>query len=214
MMIQDVHIRSVAISTQLSQFYIPNLVPLLEIVRRFNEAKIRFVLVGSHALGGWLGKPRASSDVDVLVAARNIRRAVATLTAAFPHLVTEDDPLMCRLCDPETRKSLIDLFRPVDPLSRAVWTHTHRLEGDGQRFYIPSLEMALALTYTRMVKLPWSSADKYQAAHDFGRIIHANPEPDWGMLAELGALAFPDTEKCLIRKVRRIRAGARLTMNR
>ncbi len=59
-------------------------------IRVLNDVGVRFLLVGLHGIGGWMRKPRATDDVDVLVATRNHKKAVKVLLEAFPYLEAED----------------------------------------------------------------------------------------------------------------------------
>src|SRR5260370_7626617 len=80
------HVRSLETSTALSNYYIPHFKAPLDIIRILNDAGVRFVLIGTHALGGWMNKPRTTHDVDVLVGARGHKKAVSALLKASPDL--------------------------------------------------------------------------------------------------------------------------------
>lgn len=58
-----------------------------EILRRLNEAEVRFVVVGGLALGAW-GVVRGTKDVDVVVApdAENLDRVASVAVAARGHV--------------------------------------------------------------------------------------------------------------------------------
>ncbi len=60
MAVQDVHSRSLATSSALSEYYVPKLIPPHEVIRVLSEAGVRFLLLGAHGLGGWIKKPRAT----------------------------------------------------------------------------------------------------------------------------------------------------------
>ena len=47
----------------------------LDVIRVLNREKISFVLVGAYGLSGWM-HARATEDVDVVVAARQVGKAV------------------------------------------------------------------------------------------------------------------------------------------
>jgi hypothetical protein len=83
MKLRDVHESSLATSTALSSYAMPDAVPPLDVVSVLNEAGVSFVLVGAHGLGGWMNEPRATQDVDVVVATRHHKKAVKALTDAF-----------------------------------------------------------------------------------------------------------------------------------
>ena len=60
MAVQEVLERCLAKSAILSRYQMPQVIPLEDVIRVLNTAKIRFVLVGAHGLAGWRNKPRAT----------------------------------------------------------------------------------------------------------------------------------------------------------
>src|SRR5215472_7747300 len=122
--VRNIHAQSLATSSALSEYYVPNLITPSQVIRVLNTAKIRFMLLGAHGLGGWTGEPRATKDVDVLVAARSHKKAVRTLLEAFPHVQAEDNEVVTRFRDPETRTVVIDVMKPNQPLYRDALKHT------------------------------------------------------------------------------------------
>ena len=72
----EVHERNLDKSAQLSSFQVEKAIPPLDVIRVLNHANIRFVLVGAYGLAGWRQEPRATEDVDVVVAARQVKKAV------------------------------------------------------------------------------------------------------------------------------------------
>src|SRR5260370_2985399 len=98
------HVRSLETSTALSNYYIPHFKAPLDIIRILNDAGVRFVLIGTHALGGWMNKPRTTHDVDVLVGARGHKKAVSALLKAFPALEpnVKDDGTQMRHVETKT----------------------------------------------------------------------------------------------------------------
>jgi hypothetical protein len=65
------HSRNLLTSTAITSWYIPKHVPPIDAIRVLNKAKISIKLIGSHGVGGWREEPRASSDIDFLVAQRH-----------------------------------------------------------------------------------------------------------------------------------------------
>jgi hypothetical protein len=96
----------------------------LDVITILNNAGVDFMLVGAHALGGWTQAPRATEDVDVLVAARGYKKALAALSIAFPDLVAEDHEVVTQLRNPVTKKVAIDVMKPNQPLYREALKHT------------------------------------------------------------------------------------------
>jgi hypothetical protein len=210
MKLADVHSRSLATSTALSEYYVENLITPIEVIKVLNAAGVKFMLVGLHGIGGWLRDPRATQDVDVLVAMRGQKKAIAALLAAFPQLAAEDHPVVTRLREKETGEVRIDVMKPNQELFREGLKHTHTVENKGIVYRIPSLEMALTMKFAPMISLNRADKDKFQDAHDFMQMIDSNPNIDLEKLAELGDLVYPGGGKEIVEKVRQVRAGEKL----
>jgi hypothetical protein len=208
----DVHSYSLAKSTALSSYYMPELITPVQVIRVLNDARIRFVLVGAHGLGGWMRKPRATEDVDVIVAARSVRKAVRELLAAFPQLEAIDHEVVTRLHDRQTQDVAIDVMKPNQHLMQAVLTNTHDAELEGHSYRIPSLEMALALKFAPMISLTRANAKKHQDAHDFMTMIEANADIDLAKLAELGDLVYNGGGAEVVKFVGQVRRGEQLVL--
>jgi hypothetical protein len=209
---RDIHARSLATSSALSEYYIPDLITPIEVIRVLNAAKVRFMLLGAHGIGGWTGKPRATQDVDVLVAARGHKKAVAALLAAFPHLKADDNEVVTLLRDPETNAVAIDVMKPNQPLYRDALKYGHEVESGGQRYQIPSLELALAMKFSAMISLTRADRDKFVDAGDFMYMVDSNPDIDHVKLRALGQLVYNGGGDEIVEKVRQVRAGEKLIL--
>jgi hypothetical protein len=209
---RDVHVECLATSTALSQYYVANLITPLEVISVLNGAGVCFVLVGTHGIGGWMQKPRTTTDVDILVAARGHKKAVRALLSAFPQLGADDDEAVTRLRHRETKAVLIDVVKPNQPLFREALAHTHPVTSAGVSYRIPSLEMALAMKFAPMISLTRADVDKYQDAHDFMRMVLSNPDIDLDKLRELGDLVDNGGGQEIVEKVRQVRAGEKLVL--
>jgi hypothetical protein len=210
--VRDIHAQSLATSSALSELYVPNLITPLQVIRVLNAAKVRFMLLGAHGIGGWIGKPRATEDVDVLVGTRGHKKAVRALLAAFPRLQAEDNPVVTRLRDPETGTIVIDVMKANQPLYHDALKYTHTVESEGQRYQIPSLELALATKFAAMISLSRAKRDKLQDARDFMYIVDMNPSIDLVKLHALGQLVYNGGGDEIVEKVRQVRAGDMLIL--
>jgi hypothetical protein len=208
----NVHSRSLATSTALMEYYVESAIPPSQVIAILNQEGIQFMLVGAHGLGGWTQKPRATEDVDVLVAARHQKKAVRVLLVAFPHLEAVDFEVVTRLRDRKTRAVAIDVLKPNQPLFRVGLKHTQVVSAGDQAYKIPTLEFALAMKFASMISLNRQDPDKYQDAADFARMVLANAEINADKLAELGDLVYPEGGKELLEKVRQVRAGEKLNL--
>ncbi len=118
------------------------------VIRVLNKAKVKFVLMGTHGIGGWRSEPRATQDVDVLV--------FAAVKRAFPDLDIQDLPAVTRFVDPADGKPVIDLMKPEDELYQEVFKNPVRV---GRTHFVPNLEAALACKYAAMIS-PSRPAEK------------------------------------------------------
>ena len=118
MKLADIHTRSLATSTALSVYYVENLITPLDVIKVLNDADVKFMLLGAHGIGGWLRDPRATQDVDVLVAMRSQKKAINALRTAFPQLDVEDHPVVTRFREKETGEVRIDVMKPNQELFR------------------------------------------------------------------------------------------------
>lgn len=210
--VQDIHVQSLATSSALSEYYVANLITPLEVIRILNTASVRFMLLGAHGIGGWTQTPRATEDVDVLVAARGHKKAVAALLAEFPHLQMEDHEVVTRLRDPKTGKVVIDVMKANQPLYRDALKHTHPVKSEGQAYAIPSLELALTMKFSAMISLTRADHKKMYDAGDFIRVVKANPEIDLEKLHALGQLVYNGGGAEIVEKVRQVRAGEKMKL--
>src|SRR5205823_8288055 len=142
-----------------------------------------------------------------IVAARHHKKAIKALLAAFAYLEAEDLPVVTRLRDRETQEVAIDVMKPNQQLFREVFKHTHTVSSEGQTYRVPSLEMALAMKFAPMISLHRRDSDKLLDAHDFMKMVEANPGIDLKTLNELGDLVYSGGGKEIVEMVRRVRAG-------
>lgn len=209
---QELLERNVAKSGILSKYQMPQVIPLPDVLRVLNKGKISYVLVGAHGLASWRGKPRATEDVDVIVAAKHVKKATQLLLDAFPHLEAVDLPVVVRLRERESKDASIDIMKPLQSPHRDVFKHAHKLMVDGQACRIPCLEMAIVMKFAPMISMYRADKDKYQDAHDFLAMIGANPEIDMKKLSEFGDLVYPGGGAEVVELVRRARSGEKLNL--
>jgi hypothetical protein len=208
----NVHEQSLATSTALSEQYVADLITPLQVISALNGAGVKFVLMGAHAIGGWMRKPRTTQDVDVLVGARHVKKAIRALLTAFPRLEADEHDIVVCLRHQDTKVVAVDVIKPLQDLFRAALKNTRTLEAGGQAYRIPSLEMALALKFVPMISLNREEEKKYIDAHDFITMIKANADLDLAKLAELGDLVYPGGGKELVEKVGQVRSGQSLRL--
>ena len=207
-----IHEQALAKSAILASYWKEGMITPLQVIAALNNAGISFVLVGAYGLSGWVQEPRATEDVDVIVAARQHKKAVRVLLGAFPNLEAEEHHVVTRLREGESKAVAVDVMQPSQQLLRDIFKHTHTVTSEGQTYRVPSLEMALAMKFAAMISLHRRDEDKYQDAHDFILMVKANPALDPGKLSELGELVYPGGGAEVQEVVRRVRAGEKLNL--
>jgi len=211
-MAHNVHVDSLATSSALAGYYVANIVLPQDVIRVLNREGIRFVLVGAHGIGGWTGEPRATQDVDVVVGVKLQKKAVRVLLHHFPHLIADDQEVVTRLRDKETKKVLIDVMKANQPLYREAFKYTHKVETGKVSYLIPCLEMALAMKFAPMISLTREDDRKHLDARDFIRIVRENANIDEKKLEELGQLVYNGGGQEILELVRKVRAGEKLVL--
>jgi hypothetical protein len=207
----DIYQKHLTRSALLSSDQMPMRIPPLDVVRVLNEARISFVLAGAYGLAGWRKESRATEDVDVVVALRQVKKAVRVLLQAFPDLEPVELPVVVRLRVRGTDDVVIDVMKPIHQPYREVFKHTHTVTVEGQTYRVPSLEMAVVMKYSAITSLNRLVEDRYRDAGDFIRMVKNNPELNREALAEL-ALLFPDGGKDVLELTRKALAGETLNI--
>lgn len=207
------HLRALRVSAELTSYFVPGAISPIDVMQALNEARISFGLVGAHARMGWMRKPRATQDVDVVVAGRQVKKAVRFLCEAYSHLEPIELPGVVSLRNRETRGELVDIVKPLLSPYREVFRHTHTIQAEGLTFRMPSLEMVLAMRFVALTSTTRDLADKYLDAHDFIRMVRENvDELDEGKLEKLGCLLYDEGGKDLRAMVDKVRRGEKLTL--
>lgn len=156
-----------------------------------------WVLMGLYGYVGYLSQPRATQDVDVMVAREQRDAAVNAISTRWPMLEIRDSPIVVRFADPgethggQAPQVVIDIMLPNDDcqlniLSDCVWIDP----ATGHR--LPTREAALAAKYSAIVSPYREWGRKQQDAVDFRSIVL--PEPaliDRNEAHRLGELIFP-----------------------
>ena len=210
MQLQEGHVRGLVKATSITGFMVKNAIPPLEVIGVLNRAGVHFMLVGAYALVGWTKLARATEDVDVIVTARQCKKALKALLTAFPHLQLDDQPAVARLRDRESGDLVIDVIKPWQELFRVALKNTDSVSSEGQTYKIPSLEMGLAMKFAAMISPSRNDFKKHIDAADFILMVRNNPDIDLKKLETLGDSVYLQGGKELLEKVGQVRAGITL----
>jgi predicted nucleotidyltransferase len=198
--------RALAEGVALSKMYGMTLSPA-DVARVLAGARVRYVVVGAHAINLYTGKPRATQDVDVVVAAPvKARRAVHD---AYPKLAVEDHAIVIRFKD--EGKEVLDLIKSRSgKLFARVLRDTITVEMDGVPVAVLTFEAALAMKFSSMTSPARHMDDRLQDAVDFSRAAKFRTRMDRPLLRELGELVYPGGGEAVLKLVADARAGRRL----
>lgn len=190
----------------LSMMYGMTLSPV-EVARVLSRAKVRYVLVGAHALNLYTGKPRATHEVDVVT--DGPVKASRAIRLAFPHLTVEDHPVVVRFKD--SGEEVLDLIKARSgKLFRRVLRLGTAVEMGGEQVVVPTVEAALALKFYSMTNPARATDDRMQDAVDFSRAAKLQQKLDRALLKDLGELVYVGGGEALLKLVADARAGRRL----
>jgi hypothetical protein len=210
---RDSHGRMLRKSSELSAYWkSDDMIGPLDVIEVLNAAKIRFVLVGAYGLAGWRREGRATDDVDVVIALKQVKKATQCLCAAFPQLEAVGLPVVVRLRDRATHEVAIDLMKPVQQPYCEAFKHTQSVTEGKHTYRVPSLEFALVTKFAAMVSPYRAMEDKYRDVGDFVRIVKNNPDFNRDKLAALGALVYAGGEKEILELARQALADERIVV--
>ena len=179
-----------------------------EVAGVLNRAKLKYVLVGAHAANGYLGRPRNTVDVDVIV--QFPKKASAVVALAFPDLKMVDTAVVVRFKRADGEEA-IDLMKPVgSPLWRELLKIAVPVNVEGTVIRIPPLEGVLAAKFSAMASPHRRLADKMIDGGDFMRIVESNASINEDLLEGLGNLVYAGGGKEILKLVADARAGRRL----
>lgn len=206
MRVRDPHLQYQQSTAELTRMQVHNAIAPLDIIDVLNTNHVRFVLVGTHGLAGWIKNPRASVDVELVIAERHLKKATRALRDAFSLLEAEELEAVVRLKESASGRFRIDLLRPQAIYQHAS-KHTHFIMVGNEGYLVPSLEMALAMKFAAIVYPDRSMLNTYQNAHDFLLMAKGHPETYDTVLKALGDLVHPDGGTALLEMVRKAREG-------
>ena len=151
-----------------------------EVMQCMNDAGVKqWVLMGLHGYVGYLPMPRATQDVDVMVAYNEKSRAAKAIAERWPMLTQITLSQVVRFLDPAdcdtdgNAKPVIDLMLPWAPFQKTILDECVVIDATtGSRY--PTLEAAIVSKYAPLVSPHRTNEKKEQDAVDLRRIIRAN----------------------------------------
>ncbi len=169
-----------------------------EVIEVLQDAGVkRWVLMGLYGYVGYLPQPRATQDVDVLIAGGELQSATDAILNHWPQLTTKVLDVVTRFIDPNEisvtgeAQQVIDLMLPSSQCYEAILdTYCQIDEETGHR--IPTVEAACASKFSAVVSPYRQFERKLQDAVDLRQIMVANASVlDRQILSALGDLIYP-----------------------
>jgi hypothetical protein len=175
------------------------------VIRLLNKAKVKFVVMGTHGIGGWRSEPRSTHDVDVLVTLKDCAKAVQVIHQAYPELEMVHWKAVTRFKDKRLGYFVIDVMEPVDALYKAAFKYSVPV---GKSHRVPDLEMALASKYAAMISNSRHPKKKFVDAGDFIDMVEHNlPDIDTKKLKRLANKVYSKAGDEILKMIEDIKAG-------
>ena len=187
-------------SIRLTRFRTHGAIDAIQIIEILREARVRFVLSGAIGLAGWMQKPQAETEIDFLIAQKDLEKAAQSLTDLIPRTKLVKTPLRWRLVDRKDKPGVINLIRPVMEPERWVFENAKTIQIDGQTCRVPSLEMAMAMKFCSSACIYRNEEGKLLDKYDLARMVSRNVRRNEAKLGKLAARLFPGGAR-LIRKL-------------
>jgi hypothetical protein len=156
-----------------------------------------WVLMGLYGYVGYLAQPRATQDVDVLIAPEEEAAAIAAIKTTWPTLEMRRYEVVLRFFDPGEiaidgqAKHVLDLMLPSNGCHTAILSQYHVVD-PVTLHRLPVMEAAIASKYAALVSPNRAWPRKQQDAVDLRNIIAPNQATiDRELLEKLGELVFP-----------------------
>lgn len=179
-----------------------------EVIGLLRRARIKFIVMGTHGVGGWRSEPRATRDVDFLVALKDYEKSIGLIRDAYPKLTVIEAIRMTRFRDETTGHVVIDVMKPVDDLFRLAFRHTVAV---GRSHRVPDLELALVCKFAAMLSPHRREEKKFIDAGDFIDIAkHNDKEIDVRKLKRLAEKVYKGGGAEIAKMIADIRAGRRI----
>ncbi|VAW42353.1 hypothetical protein MNBD_GAMMA01-1117 [hydrothermal vent metagenome] len=158
-------------SYKLSKQSISGVINPLEIIELFENIQLKYILVGGHMLAYHTQNPRATVDVDFIIAQSDFNQAVALVQSNFPHLTINDKIQHVTFDDGHNNNSeRIDLIRDDFPLFKQVLKLP---DETSDKIKIPSIEAAITLKFAACISPNRNNDDKLIDQADLIHLIKA-----------------------------------------
>ncbi len=158
--------------------------------------------MGNYGLFGWRKQAQGFEYTEVIVGRSIWRKAVDAIGTVIPKLKACEVSDAVELRHVVKENIVAKIVRPLRQPYAEVMKNTESVDGERLHYRIPTLEMALALTFAEMTDEDAWGGGRLQAAHDFVCIVEANEQIDEENLKRLASLISPKTAKDIVMRIR------------
>ncbi len=161
-------------SYEISKQSIDGVINPLEVIQLFEKHQIEYMLVGGHMLAYHTDNPRATVDVDFIIAKKDFKQAVSIINNVYPNLILNDKNHHITFDDKnDTSKhsERIDLIKDEFPLFKLV---LKSIQNTNEEIKIPILEAAIVLKFAACISPNRPEEDKLVDQADLIQLIKSN----------------------------------------
>ncbi len=188
-------------SYELSKQSISNVINPLEIIELFEKLNLQYVLVGGHMLAYYTDNPRATVDVDFIIAKKDFNEAVNLINNDYPNLILNDKNHHITFDDRNDNSKnaeRIDLIKDEFPLFKMVLKTIQNTKED---IKIPVLEAAIVLKFAACISPNRSVEDKLVDQADLIQLIKSEKNLNQKILSNLSESIYTGGSKELMQVI-------------
>jgi len=168
-----------------------------DVINLIDSLNVTYVIIGAHGISVYLGKIRATIDIDIVT--DNIDIVKNAIESKWPELEIVECP--SKITFISGKYEIIDLIKPSQPIYKLVLNNCVA--------NIPTLEMSLVLKYAAMISPNRKPDEKTQDAADFKIMVLKNDRIDIDKIKDLTRLSnlYDDAHNEIAQLILDIRNG-------
>ncbi|MCF6317979.1 MAG: hypothetical protein L3J83_01695 [Proteobacteria bacterium] len=199
-------------SHQLSKQVIDNVINPLEIIELFEKNGLKYALIGGHMLAYYTNNPRATVDVDFIIAGGDFKKALKIISNHYSQLLRNDkthhvtfDTIHGKNFDPER----IDLIPDDFPLFKKV---LKSLSLTKLKIKIPDIEAAITLKFAASISPNRSESDKLIDQSDLIDLVNISHQLNENKLISLADSIYTGGGSELMQLISDIKKGEPISL--
>lgn len=199
-------------SYELSKLTIDSVINPLEIIKLFEDKGLNYVLVGGHMLAYYTNNPRATVDVDFIIAEADFNKARKIITANYSKLRQNDKThhvtFDC-IHSKDSEAERIDLIKDGFPLFKQVLKALSKKSG---KLKIPNIEAAIVLKFAASISPNRAEDDKLIDQADLINLIKTKAKLNEKTLVLLAECIYTGGGNELLQVINDIKQGNAISL--